>query len=56
MMDMTKPFAAQDFDALDTFDLDDDFIDAAAGPAREPLQFTTPPGAPGCRADVGLIR
>ena len=49
-MDMTKPFAAQDFDALDTFDLDDDFIDAAAGPAREPLQFTTPPGAPGVAA------
>lgn len=43
---MTKPLAAQDFDALDTFDMDDEFIDAAAGPANEPLQFTPASYAP----------
>ena len=32
-MDMTKPFVAQDFDALDTFDMDDEFINAVASPA-----------------------
>ncbi len=36
-MDMTKPFAAQDFDALDTFDMDDEFIGAVASPAPEPV-------------------
>lgn len=34
-MDMTKPFAAQDFDALDAFDLDDEFIDVVASPSPE---------------------
>ncbi|MGO4411053.1 MULTISPECIES: AAA family ATPase [unclassified Brevundimonas] len=43
---MTKPLAAQDFDALDTFDMDDEFIDAAVGPAGEPLQFMSPPDGP----------
>lgn len=49
-MDMTKPLAAPDFDALDTFDMDDEFIDAVAEPAREPLQFTPPPDAPAATA------
>ncbi|MNU68521.1 Septum site-determining protein MinD [compost metagenome] len=42
-MDMSKPFATQDFDALDTFDMDDEFIDPAAS-SRPPLPFAPMPG------------
>jgi pilus assembly protein CpaE len=44
LIDMSKPFATQDFDALDTFDMDDEFIDPA-GPSRPPLPFAPIPGA-----------
>ncbi|WP_296173626.1 AAA family ATPase [uncultured Brevundimonas sp.] len=40
---MSKPFATQDFDALDTFDMDDEFIDPAAS-SRPPLPFAPMPG------------
>jgi len=43
-MDMSKPFATQDFDALDAFDMDDEFIDPAAS-SRPPLPFAPMPGA-----------
>jgi len=42
-MDMSKPFAAQDFDALDAFEMEDDFIDAVAAPRLDPTPFITPP-------------
>ena len=41
---MTKPFAAQDFDALDAFEMDDDFI-VVATPRRETVAFTVHPEA-----------
>jgi len=42
-MDMTKPFAARDFDALDAFETDDDFIDAVATQVPEAAPFLVPP-------------
>ncbi|WP_447911006.1 AAA family ATPase [Brevundimonas bullata] len=42
---MTKPFAAQDFDALDDFEMADDFIDTVAAPSRETVSFTVLPEA-----------
>lgn len=42
---MTKPFAAQDFDALDDFEMADDFIDTVAAPTPEPVSFTVLPDA-----------
>ena len=41
---MTKPFAAQDFDALDTFDMEDEFIGAVASPAPAPDVHAFDPG------------
>jgi pilus assembly protein CpaE len=43
---MTQSFASQEFDALDGFDLDDDFIDAAPRPVDGPA-FDVPGQAPG---------
>lgn len=36
---MTKPFAAQDFDSLDAFEMDDEFVDAVAATPVEALPF-----------------
>ncbi|MNS40996.1 Septum site-determining protein MinD [compost metagenome] len=41
---MSKPFATQDFDALDAFDMDDEFIDPVAS-SRPPSPFAPMPGA-----------
>ena len=38
-MHVTKPFAAQDFDALDAFEMDDDFVDVAVTTPVEPAPF-----------------
>lgn len=48
---MSKPYSSQDFDALDGFDLDDEFMDLQATAAVRPA-----PGAEGGYDPVGLLR